>query len=75
MVPPQAEVEVEEVLSEGHKFQAMPSQQQIPWKRGRPKKNKEVGGESHILSESCAQSTAKEFLMHIILLEPVRTTS
>jgi hypothetical protein len=39
---------VEEVTSEGHKLEATLPQQQIPWRRGRPRKNKEVGGEIQI---------------------------
>jgi hypothetical protein len=46
MVSPHAEAEVEEVTSEGHKLEATLPQQQIPWRRGRPRKNKEVGGET-----------------------------
>jgi hypothetical protein len=59
MVLPHAEVEVEEVTSEGHKLEVMLPQQQIPWRRGRPIKNKEVGGGSQILIESCARSVCQ----------------
>jgi hypothetical protein len=75
MVSPHAEAEVEEVTSEGHRLEAMLPQQQIPWRRGRPRKNKEVRGESQILIESCARSAAEELLMRAIRLEPVETPS
>jgi hypothetical protein len=75
IVSPHVEAEVEEVTSEGHKLEATLPQQQIPWRRGRPRKNKEVGGESQVPIESCARSAAEEFLMHAIWLEPVETTS
>jgi hypothetical protein len=75
MVSPHAEVEVEEVTSEGHKVEVMLPQQKIPWRRGRPRKNKEVGEENQILIESRARSAAEEFLMRVIRLEPVETIS
>jgi hypothetical protein len=74
MSVPQAEVEVEKISSEGHMLEAMPSQKQTPRRRGRPRKNKEVGG-SHILTELSAHPTAEEFIMHATWLEPVGTTS
>jgi hypothetical protein len=74
MISYHAKVEVEEVVPEGRMLEAMPPQQQIPWRRGRPRKNKEVG-ENQIPSESCARSTAKELLMRVIRLEPVEATS
>jgi len=46
MVLPLDEVEVEEVTSKGHKLEVMLPQQKISWRRGRPGKIKEVGGES-----------------------------
>jgi hypothetical protein len=46
MVSPHVKVEVEEVMSEGHRLEATLPQQQIPQRRGRPRKNKEVRGES-----------------------------
>jgi hypothetical protein len=52
----------------------MPPQKQIPWKRGRPRNNKEAG-ETQIPSETCARSVVKELLMHVIQLEPVEAKS
>jgi hypothetical protein len=66
--------EVEEVVPEGRTLEDMPPQQQIPRKRGRPRKNKEAG-ETQIPSEPCARSTAEELLMRVIQLEPVEVTS
>jgi hypothetical protein len=74
MSTPQAEVEVEKITSEGHMLEAIPSQKKTPWRRGRPKNNKEVGG-IHILTELSAHSAAEEFIMHSTRLEPIRTTS
>jgi len=75
MVMPHAETEIEEVTPEGHRLEAMLPQQQIPWRRGRPRKNKEVGGESQIPIESHARSAAEEFLMCTIRLKLVETIS
>jgi hypothetical protein len=74
MVSPRAEAEVEEVTPEGLRLEGTLPQQQIPWRRGRPRKNKEVG-ENQIPIESCARSVVEEFLMRAIRLEPVETTS
>jgi hypothetical protein len=65
---------VEKILSEGHRLEAMPSQNMTLWRRGRPRKNKEVGG-SHILTELSAYPTTEEFRMHATWLEPIRTAS
>jgi len=45
MVSPRADTKVEEAMSKGQNLEFTLPQQQIPWRRGRPKKNKEVGGE------------------------------
>jgi hypothetical protein len=53
----------------------MPSQEKTPRRRGRPRKNKEKGGEDHLPTELSAHPTAEEFTMHTTWLEPVGTTS
>jgi hypothetical protein len=62
-------------MSEGHMLEAMPSQKKTPRRRGRPRKNKEVGGGGHILTELSAHPPTEEFIMHATWLEPVGTTS
>jgi hypothetical protein len=47
------DTEVEENPSEGHRLENTLPPQKIPWRRGRPRKNKEVG-EHQNLVESCA---------------------
>jgi hypothetical protein len=74
MVSPRAKAEVEEVTPEGLRLEGTFPQQQIPWRRRRYKKNKEVW-ENQISIESCARSGAEEFLMRAIWIEPVETTS
>jgi hypothetical protein len=74
MISHRAKAEVEEVVSEGRTLEDMPPQQQIPQRRGRPRKNKEAG-ETQVPSEPCARSVVEELLMHAIRLEPVEGTS
>jgi hypothetical protein len=74
MVSPYGEAKVEEVTLGGRMLEAMPPQQQIPQRRGRPRKNKEAC-ENQILIESCARSVAEALLMHDIRLEPIENTS
>jgi hypothetical protein len=74
MVSPHVEVEVEEVTLEGQTLEATPPQQQIPQRRGRPRKNKEAW-ENQIPIKSCARLIAEELHMRAIQLDPVETTS
>ena len=74
MSGPQAEVEVEKITYEGLMLEAMPSQRKTPRRRGRPRKNKEVGG-SYILTELSAYPTIEEFRMHGTWIDPIRTAS
>jgi hypothetical protein len=74
MISHRAKAEVEEVVLEGRTLEDMPPQQQIPRRRGRPRKNKEAG-ETQIPSEPCARSAVEELLMRAIRLEPVEVTS
>jgi hypothetical protein len=75
IVSPRVEAEVEEVTSKGHKLETMLTQHQMPQRRGRPKKNKEFGGEIHVSIELCARSATEEFLMHAIWIYLFKTTS
>jgi hypothetical protein len=68
------EAGVEEAVQEGKMLEALSPQQKIPWRRGRPKKNKEAG-ETRVPSEPRARSAAEELLMRAIRLEPVEGTS
>jgi hypothetical protein len=70
----QAKVGVEKNRPEGHMLEVVPSQKKTPWRRVRPRKNKEIGGEGHLPTEMSAHSVAKEFTMHTTWLEPVGTT-
>jgi hypothetical protein len=65
---------VEEVSQEGRTLEALSSQQQIPWRRGRPRKNKETE-EIQVPNEPRTRSAIEELLMRAIQLEPVEGTS
>jgi hypothetical protein len=69
-----AEAEAGRVAEEGKTLEALSPQQSIPQRRGRPRKNKEVG-ETQVPSEPRTKSVAEELLMHAIRLEPVEGTS
>jgi hypothetical protein len=55
-------------------LEAPSPQQSIPQRRGRPRKNKEIG-ETQDLRETRAKSVVEELLMHTIRLEPVEGPS
>jgi hypothetical protein len=65
---------VEEVVQEGKMLEALSPQQQIPWRRGRPRKNKEAG-EIQVPNKPRAKSVVEELLMRAIRLEPAEGTS
>jgi hypothetical protein len=56
-------------------LEVIPSQNKTPRRRGRPRKNTEVGGGEHIPTELGAHLSAEEFMMHVTQSEPVGTTS
>jgi hypothetical protein len=60
----QEEVGVEKDMSEGNMLEVIPSENQTLQRRGRPRKNKEIGGEGHLPIELSAHSAAEEFTMH-----------
>jgi hypothetical protein len=62
-------------MPEGCMLGVVPSQEKTPWRRGRPRKNKEKGGEDCLPTELSAHSAAEEFTMHTTWPEPVGTTS
>jgi hypothetical protein len=74
MISHHAEPGVEGPAQEGNILEALSPQQQIPQRRGRPKKNKEVG-ETRIPDEPRRRSVAEKLLMRIVRLEPVEGTS
>jgi hypothetical protein len=59
---------------EGNMLEGLSPQQQMPGRRGNPRKNKEVG-ETQVPNKPRARSTGKELIMHTIQLEPVKGTS
>jgi hypothetical protein len=65
---------LEEATQKERMSEALAPQQQIPRRRGRPKKSKEVG-DTLAPSEPHARSTAEELLMRAIRIEPVEGTS
>jgi hypothetical protein len=65
MVSPYVEAEAKEFTLGGRTLEAMPPQQQIPQRRGRPRKNKEAC-ENQIPTEACARLVAEALLMCII---------
>jgi hypothetical protein len=69
-----AEAETGRVAEEGKTLEALSPQQSIPQRRGRPRKNKEVG-ETQVPSEPRAKSVTEELLMRAIQLEPVEGPS
>jgi hypothetical protein len=69
-----AKAGVKEVAQEGRTLESMSPQQQMPQRRGKPRKNKEVG-ETRVPIESCARSAVEELLMRVIQMEPVEGTS
>jgi hypothetical protein len=74
MISHHSEPGVEEVAQEGKTLEALSPQQQIPQRRGRPRKNKEAG-ETQVPNKPRAKSVVEELLMHVIRLEPVEGTS
>jgi hypothetical protein len=71
----QAEVGVERNVSEGRMLGAVPPQEQTSRRRGRPRKNKERGGEDRLPAEMSAHATAEQFTMHTVWPELVGTTN
>jgi hypothetical protein len=65
---------VEETAQEGKMSEALYPQQKIPWRRSRPKKNKEAE-ETRVPSEPHARSAVEELLMRAIRLEPIGGTN
>jgi hypothetical protein len=65
---------MEETAQEGRMVETLSPQQQIPRRRGRPRKNKEAV-ESKLSYEPHAQSIGEKLLMHVVLLEPLECTS
>jgi hypothetical protein len=65
-----AEPEAERLVQGGKTVEAPSPQQQIPRRRGRPRKNKEVE-EARVSEESRARSVAEELLMHAIRWSPL----
>jgi hypothetical protein len=61
---------VEILAQEGKIVEAPSPQNQMPRRRGRPRKNKEAV-EDQFLEDSCARSVAEELFMHTIRLEPI----
>jgi len=74
MMSYRAKAKVEEVAPERRTLEDMPPRQQIPRRRGRPRKNKEAE-ETQVPNKPHAKLVAKELLMHAIWLEPVEGTS
>jgi hypothetical protein len=70
MISHHVEPRVEGPAQEGRIVEALSPQQQIPRRRGRPKKNKEAG-ETRIPDEPRARSFAEKLLMCVFRLEPV----
>jgi hypothetical protein len=64
-----AKLEAERLAQGGRIVEASFPQQQIPQRRGRPRKNKEVE-EARVSEEPHAKSVAEELLMRAIWLEP-----
>jgi hypothetical protein len=66
--------ELERATKEGKKLEALSSQQSIPRKRGRPRKDKEIG-EAQVSSDPCTNLVNEYLLMHAIWMEPVKGPS
>jgi hypothetical protein len=64
-ITPCTELGVEGTAQEGRIVEALSPQQHIPRRRGRPRKNKEVG-ETRISDEPRARSIVEQLLMRII---------
>jgi hypothetical protein len=65
---------MEGLAQEGRTLDSLSPQQEIPRRRGRPRKNNEAR-ETRVPNEPHARSVAKELLMHAIRLEHVEGTS
>jgi hypothetical protein len=74
MISHRAEPGMEEPEQKGKTLEALSPQQQISRRRGRPKKNKEVG-ETRTPDKPHARSVAEKLLMCVVRLEPVEATS
>jgi hypothetical protein len=68
------ELGVEGTAQEGRTVEALSPQQQIPQRRGRPRKNKEAG-ETRISDEPRTRPIVEQLLMRVVRLEPLEGTS